>query len=65
MTEMEAIQAGTRVSARTLPRDDLGTLEAGQRADFAVLAGNPLADISAVRAVERTYVDGERVDGYS
>ena len=65
MTEMEALQAGTRVSARTLPRDDLGTLEAGQRADFAVLAGNPLADISAVRAVERTYVDGERVDGYS
>jgi imidazolonepropionase-like amidohydrolase len=63
MTEMEALQAGTRVAARTLPRDDLGTLEAGQRADFAVLAGDPLADISAVRDVDRTYVEGERVDG--
>jgi len=65
MTEMDAIQAGTRVSARTLPRDDVGTLEAGQRADFAVLSRDPLADITAVRDVEATYVGGERVDGYS
>lgn len=65
MTEMEALQAGTRVAARTLSRDDLGTLEAGNRADFAVLSADPLSDISAVRSVERTHVDGERVDGYS
>lgn len=62
MTEMEALQAGTRVAARTVPRDDVGTLEVGQRADFAVLSENPLADIAAVESVERTYVDGERVD---
>jgi len=62
MTEPDALRAGTRVAARTLPRDDVGTLEPGKRADFAVLAGNPLADISAVRRVERTYVGGERVD---
>lgn len=59
-SEMEALQAGTRVAARTLPRNDLGTLEPDNRADFAVLADDPLADISAVRRVEETYVDGER-----
>jgi imidazolonepropionase-like amidohydrolase len=62
LSEMEALQAGTRVAARTLPRDDLGTLTDGDRADFAVLADDPLADVSAVRRVEETYVDGERVE---
>jgi imidazolonepropionase-like amidohydrolase len=61
-SEMEAIQAGTRVAARTLPRDDVGTLTEGARADFAVLEDDPLADISAVRRVEATYVDGRRLD---
>jgi imidazolonepropionase-like amidohydrolase len=60
-SEMEALQAGTRVAARTLPRNDVGTLETGSRADFAVLVDDPLEDISAVRRVEETYVDGERV----
>lgn len=61
MSEMEALQAGTRVAARTLPREDVGTLAAGNRADFAVLDGDPLMDIAAVRDVHRTYVDGRRV----
>lgn len=61
-TEMEALQAGTRVAARTLPRNDVGTLENGNRADFAVLEDDPLADISAVRRVEATYIDGEPVE---
>ncbi|NIB99140.1 amidohydrolase family protein [Halobacterium sp. R2-5] len=61
-SEMDALQAGTRVAARTLPRNDVGTLTEGARADFAVLGGDPLADISAVRRVEETYVDGQRMD---
>ncbi|WP_232701487.1 metal-dependent hydrolase family protein [Halobacterium wangiae] len=61
MSEMEALQAGTRVAARTLPRDDVGTLAPGNRADFAVLDGDPLADITTVRDVHQTYVDGRRV----
>jgi len=61
-SEMEALQAGTRGAARTLPRNDLGALEDGNRGDFAVLADDPLSDISAVRRVEATYIDGERVE---
>lgn len=61
LTEMEALQAGTRVAARTLPRNDVGTLEAGNRADFAVLVDDPLADISAVHRVEETYAGGDRL----
>ena len=60
-SEMDAIQAGTRVAARTLSRNDVGTLTEGSRADFAVLEDDPLADISAVRRVEETYVDGRRL----
>ncbi|MEE6209198.1 amidohydrolase family protein [Salarchaeum sp. III] len=60
MSEMEAIQAGTRVAARTVPDDDIGTLEPGQRADLVVLGENPLEDISAVReSVEAVYARGE------
>jgi len=62
MTEMEAIQAGTRIAARTTPADDIGTLETDQRADFVVLDDNPLDDISALREnVQSVYIDGEPV----
>lgn len=60
-SEMEALQAGTRVAARTLPRNDVGTLVSGNRADFVVLQDDPLADISSVRRVEATYLDGDQV----
>ena len=40
--------------------DDVGALEVGSRADFAMLDDEPLADISAVRGVHRTYVHGRR-----
>lgn len=52
MSNMEAIQAGTRVNAELLEWDDrLGTLEAGKLADVIAVPGNPLEDI---RALERT-----------
>lgn len=59
----EALQAATRVAARTLPATDLGTLEAGNRADFVALSADPLTDVGNVRAVAATYVGGERRDG--
>ncbi|MWG36666.1 metal-dependent hydrolase family protein [Halomarina oriensis] len=60
LSEMEAIEAGTSVAARTVPDDDIGRIEAGARADLVALGGNPLDDIAALRDVETVYTDGER-----
>ncbi|MFB6126614.1 MAG: amidohydrolase family protein [Halolamina sp.] len=62
MTEREAIEAGTRVAAETLPENDLGTLVEGARADFVAFADDPLADISALREPAAVYKNGDRVD---
>ena len=44
---LEAIEAGTRVSARVLGLDDkLGTIEEGKLADIVLVQGNPLDDIN-------------------
>jgi imidazolonepropionase-like amidohydrolase len=62
MDEHDAIRAGTGVAARTLPDDDLGTLEPGNHADFVVLDRNPLDEITALRESIRTvYKGGEEV----
>lgn len=56
---LEAIGIVTRNNARVLRwEDELGTLEASKLADFVVLAGDPLADISNVRKVEAVYKGG-------
>ncbi|MFB6154788.1 MAG: amidohydrolase family protein [Haloferacaceae archaeon] len=63
MSEMDAIRAGTSVAARTVPDDDLGAIEAGNRADLVALDGNPLDDISVLReGVNAVYRGGEAVD---
>ena len=62
MDESEVLQSATRVAARTVPADDVGTVEAGRRADLVALGADPLADISAVRDVETVYADGTPVD---
>jgi len=50
MTPMEAIQTATRDSARLLKMHDrIGTLEVGKLADFLILDGNPLEDISILQ----------------
>lgn len=52
-TPMEAIQAATTVPARVMGIDkEVGTLEAGKRADLIVIDGDPLADIRNTRNVE-------------
>ncbi|KNY04008.1 amidohydrolase [Microbacterium sp. GCS4] len=59
-----ALRAHTYEGAVSIGReDDLGSLEVGKYADFAVLSDDPLAvaseDISAI-TVRETWVDGER-----
>lgn len=64
ITAEAALRAHTYEGAVSLGReDDLGSLEVGKYADFAVLSDDPLAvaddEISSIRVLE-TWVDGER-----
>jgi imidazolonepropionase-like amidohydrolase len=62
-TPMEAIQAATLVPAQAMRLDkQLGTIERGKRADLIVVAGDPLADISAIRKVVRVIARGRLHD---
>lgn len=63
MTPLEAIQAGSIVSARAMKLDQkVGTVEAGKRADFVILDADPLADISNVRKASRVAAAGTLYD---
>jgi predicted amidohydrolase YtcJ len=61
---LDALRLYTSSAAIVDGRDDIGVLEAGRRANLAVLDADPTrvaaADIGAIRVVE-TWVDGERV----
>ena len=72
MTAREALRLGTRGGAAVLGRDDIGSLEPGKCADFAVWrtdglefggADDPVAALvlSAPHRVHRLYVGGEEV----
>jgi imidazolonepropionase-like amidohydrolase len=55
---MDAIVCATRGSAAFLHAADRGTLEAGKRADFVVLAANPLDEIRNTRKLVSVWHDG-------
>jgi imidazolonepropionase-like amidohydrolase len=58
-TPMEAIQAATVVPARVMGLDkELGTIEAGKRADITILGANPLESIRNIRQVEFVITNG-------
>ena len=61
LSAMETIVAGTKNAAECcLLGDDVGTLESGKLADFLLVEGNPLDDISMLQDTERlsVYKDG-------
>ncbi len=61
-TEMEAIEAATRIGAEALGiSNTLGTIEAGKTADLIVVDGNPLKDISDLRNVVMVIQNGKIV----
>lgn len=62
MSPADVIVAATRNSARVLGIDDIGTIEAGNSADFLVLDADPLDDITNTRRINAVYLRGEVVD---
>jgi imidazolonepropionase-like amidohydrolase len=62
-TPMEAIQAATIVPARVMKLDnELGTVEAGKRADLILVDGNPLENIHNIRKVKTVITGGTVYD---
>ncbi len=66
LTPEQALLSATRDAAGCIGRPDLGTLEAGNWADFVVFTADPLADIANSRSRELVFVGGRmvaRLDG--
>lgn len=61
LTPEQALRSATGGAAQCLGLADVGTLEAGKRADFLVLGANPLTDVQATRRLERVYIGGIQV----
>ncbi len=62
MDPMQALVAGTKISAEALGMDHLiGTIEAGKLADIIGFSGDPLSDIKVLQNVEFVMQDGKIV----
>jgi len=62
MTPAQVIVAATKTSAAILKLDQLGGIAPGKSADFIVLDGNPLDDITNTRRIDRVYFRGQAID---
>ncbi len=63
MTPLEAIQSATVVSARAMRlQGDVGTIEAGKRADLIVVEGDPLRSIREIRNLRAVIANGRMYD---
>ncbi len=61
MTPVQSLAAGTSGAARQCVRPDLGTVAPGKRADLIVLTADPTQDISNLRKLSMTILNGEIV----
>ncbi|GAA3593423.1 amidohydrolase family protein [Kribbella ginsengisoli] len=56
LTNAEALTAATAGPAKHFKLADRGVVEAGRRADLLLIAGDPLKDLNATRAITRVWV---------
>lgn len=61
MTPREILLSATSVAANCVHLDDVGTLEAGNWADFIVLTQDPTRDIKATRSIKSVYIAGKEI----
>jgi imidazolonepropionase-like amidohydrolase len=61
ITPVQSLVAGTSGAARQCVRPDLGTVAPGKRADLIVLTADPTQDISNLRKLSMTVLNGEIV----
>ncbi len=61
MSPIQTLIAGTSNAAKQLVRPDLGTLAIGKRADLILVDGDPTQDISNLRKLALTILNGEIV----
>ena len=61
LTPKQILRSATGDAARCLGLADIGTLEAGKWADFAVFAENPLDDVANTKTLESVWIAGNRV----
>jgi imidazolonepropionase-like amidohydrolase len=59
MPAMAVLESATRLAARAMRREDIGTVEPGRHADLVVLAADPLSDVRNLRAVRLVVRGGE------
>ena len=62
MSPSQVVVAATKTSAAILKLDELGGIARGKSADFIVLSGNPLDDITNTRRIDRVYLRGQAID---
>lgn len=58
MTPMQAIQSATGHAAEEMGRSDIGAIVPGRYADFVAVKGDPLADITALEAIDHVMKGG-------
>jgi imidazolonepropionase-like amidohydrolase/uncharacterized Ntn-hydrolase superfamily protein len=63
LTAEQAVEVATRNGARYLERDgEIGTIEAGKRADLVLLRGDPTSDVEAFQSTVLVFKDGVGYD---
>jgi imidazolonepropionase-like amidohydrolase len=65
LSSLECLRAATSRAADLLGASDRGVVEPGRRADFVLVEGDPVADLSALQRVEAVYRAGRRVDAHA